>query len=288
MKSLGNCQFLDIHYHASPDLYQRRLTAIQAGISYKSLNGAVVLKSHLGSTSVQASLAQAQGLPVLPSLVLNAIAGGINYQVVLRALTEYQPTIMNAKILVHFPTITGRKYQSKLTRQLNYPYLSEFSLKGETLTNDKNFLKPEVIDILKMSKDYPIVLSTGHASKYEVYALIDACIKYNVAALLLNQPANPLTGIQAPELQELARHDFIWIEQTALTYLIGHQSKEDFTEVISHVPRVIYSSDLGQPSQMDVPAWYQYSKTLFNTLKLSTLRKDELWRLNALRFLAIN
>lgn len=286
LKALNDYKFIDIHYHASPDLYERRLTALEAGICYQNLGGAVVLKSHLGATSVQATLAQSQELPVLPSLVLNHIAGGIDYRVIIRALAEYQPQIA-AKMIVHFPTITGRKFQSKLARELISDTLSKETLASETLFNENNQLRPEVIDILKMAKDYPIVLSTGHASKDETYCLIDACVKYGVSALLLNQPANPLTGLNAKDLNEIAKHDFVWTEQTALTYLLGHQSKEDFAAVLNTVPRLIYSSDLGQTSQMDVDNWLSYSETLFNEFKLSSQRKDELWRTNALKLLAI-
>ncbi len=285
MHSLSDYKFIDIHYHACPDLYERRWDAIQAGQLYKSLNGAVILKSHLGATSVQATLAQKQDLPVFSSLVLNHIAGGINYRVILRALSEYQPLI-TAKMIVHFPTLTGRMLQSKLSRTLTHHYLSQYNLKSETLFNTKQKLRKEVIDILKMAQDYPVVLSTGHASREEVYSLIDACIQYHVPALLLNQPANPLTGLKAQELNVLTRNEFIWVEQTALTYLLKHQDKEDFSTVLTSIPRVIYSSDLGQTSQMDVTDWLAFSKQTFSELGLSKQRQDELMRANALALLS--
>ncbi|MDP1602272.1 MAG: DUF6282 family protein [Legionella sp.] len=284
MLNLADYKFIDIHYHASPDLYKRSFNSIEAGKIYQSFNGAVVLKSHLGSTGIQATLAQELGLPVLPSLVLNSIAGGINYRVILRALVEYQPA-MAAKMIVHFPTITGRKYTSKLARELSNPYLHEQTRRSETLFNDDFQLRKEVIDIVKMANDHPIVLSTGHASKEETYQLIDVCAKYNVQALLLNQPANPLTDLKAQELNEIAKNEFVWIEQTLLTYLLGHQDKADFSTVLTTLPRVIYSSDLGQTSQMDIAEWVNYSETMFAELGISTIRKDELCRKNALTLL---
>jgi hypothetical protein len=281
---LNTYDFIDIHYHAAPDLYRRRFTALEAGRSYQALKGAVFLKSHLGATSVQASLAQSEGLPVFPSLVLNHIAGGIDFRVIIRALAEYQ-SFIPLKMIVHFPTITGRNYQSKLTRQLAYEDLRQQTLVSETLFDDCKQLRTEVIDVLKLANDYPIILSTGHAAKEEVYQLIDACIKYNVSNLLLNQPANPLTGLNARALSELAKHDFIWIEQTLLTYLLGHQSKEDFAEVLTFLPRVIYSSDLGQTSQMNVVGWLAESAKLFKEFNLSSSRQEELCRANACKLL---
>ncbi len=286
MRPLTDYKFIDIHYHADPDLYERRWDAIKAGQLYETLNGAVVLKSHLGATSAQATLAQKMDLPIFSSLVLNHIAGGINYRVILHALSEYQP-LTAAKMIVHFPTITGRTIQSKLSRRLTHPYLSEHSLKSETLFNPQQRLRKEVIDILKMANDYPIVLSTGHASREEVYSLIDACIQYHVPALLLNQPANPLTGLNAQDLNILTKNELIWVEQTALTYLLKHQDKEDFSTVLTSIPRVIYSSDLGQMDQMDVPDWLAFSKQIFSELRLSTQRQDELMRANALALLSL-
>lgn len=278
--------FIDIHYHASPDLYERRWHALKAGQIYQSLNGAVFLTSHLGATSVQATLAQKLGLPVFPSLVLNHLAGGINYRVILHALNEYQP-VTAAKMLVHFPTITGRHFPSKLSRQLINPNLSQYSQHGETLFNRQKKLRQNAIDILKMANDYPIVLTTGHASAEEIYSLIDACITYNVPALLLNQPAHPLVNLNAAALNELVKNEFVWVEQTVLTYLLGHQDKEDFTALLTTTPRVIYSSDLGQTNQMDIENWLDYSNTLFAELQLSPQRKTDLICSNAAKLLTL-
>lgn len=286
MQNLDAYDLIDIHYHANPDLYLRRWDALETGKIYKNCNGIVVLKSHLGATSIQATLAQRMGLPVLPSLVLNHLAGGINYRVVIQALNEYQPLIQ-ARMIVHFPTITGRAIKSRLSRTLTHPQLSPFSLCPETLFNDNSQLRKEVIDVLKMARDYPIVLSTGHASADEVYQLVDACIQHNVTTLLLNQPANPLTNLHAAQLKELAQNEFIWIEQTSLTYLLHHQSKEDFCEVLSSLPRVIYSSDLGQTDQLDIHQWIDYSEHLFAELRISEQRTKELVLLNAIKILAL-
>lgn len=286
MKALKDYKLIDIHYHAAPDLYQRRLNAIEAGQCYQAHDAAVVLKSHLGSTSVQATLCQSLGLPVLPSLVLNHVSGGIDFRVIIQALAEYNPLI-NCKMIVHFPTITGRNFQSRLPRQLTNPALNSQTLTAETLFDDRLQLKKQAIDVLKMSKDHPIVLSTGHASRSETYQLIEACIKYNVSSLLLNQPAHPLMDLEAGELKEIVQNDFIWIEQTLLTYLLGHQSKADFVDVLSHVPNLIYSSDLGQTNQMDINTWMTFSNNLFDELQIKPERKDDICRNNAVRMLTI-
>ncbi len=138
-----------------------------------------------------------------------------------------------------------------------------------------------------MARDYPIVLTSGHASRDEIYRLIDACNQYDVPSLLLSQPSNPLTGLKFPELNELLKNEWLWVEQTALTFILGHQDKQDFSQILTHLPRVIYSSDLGQPSQMDIPEWLHFSKRIFHELDLSEKRKEELLLSNAIALLSL-
>ena len=277
--------FIDCHYHAAPDLYHRRFNAIEAGHHYKCLNGGVVLKSHLGSTTVQASYAQAEGLFVLPSVCLNHNSGGIDYRVVLNALANYQNS-MPFKLMVDFPTITGRSYQSKLTRSFVDPKFSVQLTQGETIFNENNKIKQAAIDILKCAVDHPVVLTTGHASRPEIEALIEACEQYDVPHLLLNQPANPLSGLNAQDLLDLSVNKRIWIEQTYLTYAIKHQEQDDFKTVLRHVPRLIYSSDLGQTSQIDIEQWYNHSLVLFDECGLSPDRVKDIWYKNPLTLLS--
>tara|TARA_Y100000588_G_C14225216_1_gene912812 strand:- start:668 stop:1522 length:855 start_codon:yes stop_codon:yes gene_type:complete len=279
-----NLAFIDCHYHAAPDLYHRRYDAVEAGRHYQQLNGAVVLKSHLGSTTVQANLAQRMGLPVLPSICLNHTAGGIDYRVIINALANYQSDL-SFRLMVDFPTITGRSYRSKLSRAFVYSKLSSELMRGETVFNDKLKLDSAVIDVLKLAADYPIILTTGHASRAEIEVLIEACEQYDVPHLLLNQPANPLTGLSAQDLLTWSQNQRVWFEQTYLTYAIQHQSFDDLKTVLQTLPRLIYSSDLGQTSQIDIEQWYNESLTLFEKIDLSPDRVKEIWFENPISLL---
>jgi len=272
----NTCKFIDIHYHADPDLYRRCYSTMQAGRKYQQLNGAVVLKSHLGSTAIQSTIAQQEGLPVFPSIVLNKITDGINYRPIIKALSEYQP-VYPSKMIVHFPTLTGRKYISKLKRKFSNQRLSHELCKSENIFNANRKFKNKVYDVLKLSKDYPVIISSGHASKDEIYFLLDICEKLNITNLLLNQPANPLTGLTADELLEITiKYPFVWVEQTALTYLLAYQSKHDFYNSLKKLPKLIYSSDLGQPSQIDISQWVKISHNWFSDFCISNQRKEEI------------
>jgi hypothetical protein len=136
-----------------------------------------------------------------------------------------------------------------------------------------------------MARDHPIVISTGHANREEVLLLIDGAEKFQVPRLMLNQPANPLTGLTASELFDLAQSTMVYVEQTALTYLLGYQSKEDFQQVLTRVPRVVYSSDLGQTSQPDITEWLRQSQKWFTEFGLTAERLIEITRINPMTML---
>ena len=248
------------------------------------MQGAVILKSHLGSTATVATLCQSEGLPVYSSLVLNQIAGGIDYRVVMRTLSERSSS--NDLLLVHLPTIIKTNHTSKLKRKYANQFIADYANEVESVTIDGNSLRPEVIDVLKMSNDFPIVISTGHANQQELELIIEACDKLGIKKLLLNQPASPITGLKFEQLQALATmYNFIWTEQTALTYLLGYQEWGDFMSVLTSLPRVIYSSDLGQIEQLDINEWLCISNEWFNKMAISQVKVREIMLDNPLKLL---
>ncbi len=102
---------------------------------------------------------------------------------------------------------------------------------------------------------------------------------------MLNQPANPLTGLNAKSLLEISSVPNVFIEQTASTYLLGYQREEDFKAVLTWVPQVVYSSDLGQISQMDVPDFLKQSREYFKLFQLTTEREEFIWKKNPIKML---
>ncbi|KPB71638.1 DUF6282 family protein [Pseudomonas cannabina] len=284
-QSTDETRFIDVHYHANPDAFVRRHGAIEAGRRYANAKGRVVLKNHLGCTAAQAWEARSEGFPVSGSVVLNEIAGGVDYRVVEHSLCLRgdEP----GRFIVHFPTVTGRTHASTLARNLSHPLLRDKPIQPARVSSHSGRLTSQALDILKMARDCPLVISTGHADAAEVRALIDEAIRIGVPRLMLNQPANPLTGLKAAELAEIGKEPSVYIEQTALTYLLGYQDKQDFSEVLSGVPNVVYSSDLGQTSQIDIPEWLSMSEQWFDAFGLSDVRRAEIALLNPQRMLAI-
>lgn len=263
--------FLDVHYHAAPDAFVRRHGVLESGRRYRDLGGGVVLKSHLGSCVQLAEAAREFDLPVFGSVVLNAVSGGPRRKPVMQALSQVQSP-WSGRLLVHLPTFTGAKHASKLVRCTSNRYAEQAALEPCRVTDESGRLLTELIDLLHMAKDHPIVISSGHSSRDEVMRLIEAAKRIGVPRLMLNQPANPMTGMKYADLLELTGEDWLYVEQTALTYLLGYQSWNDFASVLRDIPNVVYSSDLGQTSQMDIEEWRTTSQGWFETMGLSSQR----------------
>ncbi|WP_105167298.1 DUF6282 family protein [Pseudoalteromonas sp. T1lg23B] len=260
--------FLDVHYHVNPDTYTRRFNSVQAGREYQKLRGGVVLKSHLGCACAAARTAIDEGLPVFGSIVLNQIAGGLSVRAIQSALAHYD-TKQNGRLIVHLPTIVPNKHRSTLVRKYHNDAIQKYALQELSISDASGKLKPQMQDILQFCKEHDVVLSSGHASRAEVEALVEAADVVGGVRVMLNQPANPITGMDANALKALGSYDWLYVEQTALTVLLGYQTIEDFGAVLDGVHNAIYSSDLGQTSQMLPMQWLSHSQDWFATVGLS-------------------
>lgn len=277
-----NAKFIDLHYHVNPDLFVRRWGIKKTGDMYKKHNGAVCLKSHLCSTVELALLAQESGLPVIGSIVLNKINGGIDYRSVLKYLSINKNSSL--PLVVFFPTITGRAHKLRVKRKFRDEYLSTAATAGETLSENSR-LKQSATDVLKLALDYPLVLASGHADKSEIYLLAEECYRLGVNRLLITHPTHPMTGMNYEELLKLSENRFLWFEQTALTYLLGYQDDECFDQIINELPNTFYSSDLGQTTLIGLEDWLSQTKIWFAKFKILPNRVEELVKENPLKIL---
>jgi hypothetical protein len=111
---------VDVHYHAGPDLYRRRLTSVGAGRAYAEVGGWVALKSHLTSTTARAWEAREEGLPVSGTPLLNDLAGAVGTRAVRQAVFAHGPD-NPARLVVHLPTLVGPAHPSALRRTPLHP-----------------------------------------------------------------------------------------------------------------------------------------------------------------------
>ncbi|WP_340610499.1 MULTISPECIES: DUF6282 family protein [Xenorhabdus] len=279
--------FLDVHYHARPDSYIRRYNVLETGREYARHNGGVVLKNHLGSVAALSSLAQEEGLPVFGSVVLNAVAGGLALNPVIQALSQYQ-FYEAPRLLVHLPTIVPTGHKSVMKRAWSNATAQTFAQQYLSIVDNNGRVRKELHELIDFAQQHNVVLSSGHASGYEIMQLIDVIIAKGGCKFMLNQPASPMTGLKFKDIKELGVYEWLYVEQTALTVYLGYQTIDDFFEVLSEVNNVVYSSDLGQPSQPDIEQWLSDSQCWFKTAGLSESRIRDISLLNPLRMLTPN
>lgn len=254
-------RFIDIHYHAGVDLYRRRYSTQEAGQRYAEYEGWVVVKSHLGSTAPQAWEARQQGLPVSGSVTLNHINGGLDVRAIEQSVYQHgedSPT----RLVVYLPTLVDARV-SRLQRDHFHSRLNEASLGRLRITDDSGHLRPVVWDILRAARDLPVVLATGHANRHEIQEVVEAALKVGLDRLLLTHATHPMCGLTAKDLVSLAELSEVYVEMTALTRVLGYHDEQSFTEMIRSHPRIIYSSDLGQPNQPDIDEWLDISRSWF-------------------------
>lgn len=69
--------------------------------------------------------------------------------------------------------------------------------------------------------------------------------------------------------------------------ILGYQTRTpvDFQTVVRELPRVIYSSDLGQTSQMDIDDHVNQSRRYFMDAGLTNERVEEIWGRNPIMLL---
>jgi hypothetical protein len=259
---------VDVHYHAGPDLYRRRLTTAGAGRAYAAVGGWVVVKSHLGSTAAAAWEARQEGLPVSGTVVLNDLAGGVSPHVVEQAVYAHGPDSPR-RLVVHLPTLVGPSHPSKLRREPFHPALDVDRWRGGRVVDDEGRLRPEVTDVLRVARDAPVVLATGHCDREEALRVVDEAVRLGVPRVLLTHATHPMSGLTPADLADLADAPGTYVELTALTLLLGHRDTDHLRAVVDAHPRVVFSSDLGQQDQPDVPAWLRLTDTWFTEAGLA-------------------
>ncbi|MED7948528.1 DUF6282 family protein [Streptomyces sp. BE303] len=278
-------QVVDVHYHAGPDLYRRRLTAAGAGRAYAGIDGWVAVKSHLGSTAASAWEARQEGLPVSGAVVLNELAGGVRTRVVEQAVYAHGPD-SPARLLVHLPTHIGPAHPSPLHRAPFHPLLDLERWRGPRILDGTGRLARPVREVLRAARDLPVVLATGHCDREETLRVADEAARLDVPRLLLTHATHPMSGLTPADLAGLADLPGLYVELTALMLLLGHRSPGHLAELVRAHPRIVFSSDLGQPDQPDPAGWLVRNAEWFRAAGLTGTQVRAVTRLNPAALLA--
>src|SRR4030042_5668721 len=224
---------IDLHFHAGPDVRERKLTYLEAAVQAEAAGmKAILIKSHSTITADIASLIQplVRKILIFGGIALNYPLGGLNPMAVETALK------LGAK-QIWMPTLHAANQ-----------YRYEKKRGGITILNRERDLKKEVMGILEIVSRYDVILSTGHLSQNESIRLIEEARKRGIKKILVTHPDHFF--IQMPgEVQRGLAQEGIFFDRCFPTERTSPLTMEEMAKRIREVgvDSSILTSDFGQP-----------------------------------------
>jgi len=240
----------------APDVMPRRITDLELAHRFRDRGLAgFFLKSHYVPTAERAAVVNAAvpGVAALGGIVLNAAVGGINPFAVEIAARE-------GAVIVSMPTVdalnepAGRR---PIPPDGNVPMWArlQHELRGRGIesapvpvVDDAGVVLPEVRRVLEVIAAHDLVLATGHLSRDEILAVVDAAVATGVRRIIVTHPEFPSQDLSGEDQASLAAKGAL-LERCFTTPHTGKVSWEKmFANVRAGGPRhSFFSSDLGQP-----------------------------------------
>jgi len=120
---------------------------------------------------------------------------------------------------------------------------------GHYLLDENGKLKPEIVEIFRMSADRGTAIFMGHPTKPELWAMAELCDKLNFKRGVVDHPFSPFVGLSIAEMKEIAGFG-LWMNFTfdEISPLLGIDPKFMYDAVRAVGPeRCTLSSDCGEP-----------------------------------------
>ena len=230
---------IDMHIHPGPDfLAERPLDSIQiARIAENAGMGGIVLKSFSYNTASDAYLIEKnlmENLRVFGSVVIGyTTTGGLEYA----AETIEAMAKIGCKV-VWFPAMDAKWCRDYLGRE-----------GGIYILKEDGTLKDEVRDILKVVKEYGLVVCSGHMSYKESTKMFDAAIELGITKMVATHPLAELSRFTLEEIKELADKG-VYIEHVYGTLMprLGNMDPSDYVDCVKMVgaEKSLMGTDLAQ------------------------------------------
>jgi hypothetical protein len=224
---------IDLHFHAGPDVRDRKLTYLEAALQARDAGmKAILIKSHSTITADIASLIQplVKEILIFGGIALNDPVGGLNPVAVETALK------LGAK-QVWMPTLSAANQ-----------YQHEGKKGGITILTRERKLKGVVVEILEILSGHDVILSTGHLSKNETFVLVREAIKRKIKKILITHPDHFFIQMPAKVQKELAKKGILF-DRCFPTPTTSPLTVEGMAKRIREVgvTSSILTSDFGQP-----------------------------------------
>jgi hypothetical protein len=240
---------VDLHCHSGPSVMPRALDHLEA-VQDAAKHGfrAVLIKDHYYVGTPMANLLNRHfadlKVSVLSGVPLNNPSGGFNVYAVDHGLK------LGAK-LVWMPTFSARNHLAGAHRtDFPKPRMSMLAPAPLTALDERGALREEVKPILDLIAEHDVVLSGGHLSIAEIFAVFEEAKRRGVQRLLVNHPTF-LIGASHADIRRLVEMG-AYIEHSISMFVPGSKGRiyepKDLKELIEAgtVERTILGSDLGQ------------------------------------------
>ena len=262
---------IDVHVHAGPSFFDRKLDAISLAEAYRDADlGGFALKSHFGNTHVPARLATSlvPGIDVFSSTTLNTFVGGFNPTAVEHALAT------DARV-VWLPTFSAANFDPGGVDR-TFPF-SDQSLCALTDDGDVKLAVVQVVETVA-DADRRVVLGNGHVSRAETLAVLDLIEARGLDVPYLVTHADfEFMGLSVEDQVRLAERGAT-IEKCYLPVLHGDLTAAELVESIDAVgvDNCVLSTDHGQADNDAPPVAYRAFVERLLDAGLSSAELDQL------------
>ncbi len=245
----------DTHMHISPDVVERKVDDITLARKFAELGmDGFVLKSHYGSTAERAAVVRA-AVPetnVLGAIALNRAVGGINplaVEIAARegARTVWLPTVDSVNESHEREAPPGAKVPVWVKLQLDLREQGIEIPPVPVVDERDGTVLPELREVLGLIARHNMLLATGHLSRDEIFAVVDAALEEGVRDIVITHPEFPSQDLSVEDQRALAEKGAL-LERCFTTPHTGKVTWERWIENIRATgpEHSVLSTDLGQ------------------------------------------
>jgi hypothetical protein len=245
----------DTHIHVAHDVVEREVDDVSLARQFAERGMAgFVLKSHYTPTAERASVVRAAVPEVraLGAIVLNRAVGGMNplaVEIAARegARTVWQPTVdavNEAGEREHVKPGVKAPVWVKLQLELRAQGLE---IEPVPVVDDWGDVLDETRAVLGLVARHRLLLATGHISRDEIFAVVDAARELGVLQIVITHPEFPAQNLGVDDQRALAERGAL-LERCFTTPHTGKVGWERWLESIRAVgaEHSVLSTDLGQ------------------------------------------
>src|SRR5919198_3735158 len=202
----------DPHVHVAPDFAPRRITDLELAQRCLEIGLAGFgLKSHYTATAERAAVVTAAvpGVRALGTITLNHAVGGLN-------ATAVEVAARQGARIVWLPTVSSENEIGEVEEadpDGNVPVWVRFELELRAaglrpqpvpVVDAEGAPLPELLAVIEVVARHDLVLATGHLSRDEIFAVVDAAVAAGVRTIVVTHPEFPSQRVGPADQRALA------------------------------------------------------------------------------------